>query len=483
MIADNRPILLLAETGFIIRNLLLGYFADAVAGKKKLLVAVKNPKDELLLDLIKGKNIELIPFPLESSDERGPFKRLFSWDNSIYNLKMVVKDNASVKYQTRLYEKTASKRVHYVNKAFQQLAKAAKTLKLTSTVEQAYLERYIGRKPVTQEWTAILKEHNPCLVFSSMLTLSIRYRCSTDLPAVVAAHKLGIKTCTLVQSWDNLSSKTSVLPAWLNKYYTWSETMTRELLQYNPGINPQKVKIVGSPQYDFHLNEELLIGRATYVKSLGLDPERPYVLVGTGTAKWMPDEMEKMVSLCHAVHAKMPHLQCLIRLHPKDHGERWQPYLEQLNKDGIALQYTSPETHMDHGGFIPPRDFYRDQVNTIFHSAAVINSSSSITVDAAIYDKPVICIAYDLGPDEMFPEGRAVTYSRSAHYSKLTATDGVRLVYSEADCIQAIADYIKNPAAQKAERVKIVETVTYNIHEKAGLTLANEVLALAGAAK
>ncbi|RYD59431.1 MAG: hypothetical protein EOP56_00775 [Sphingobacteriales bacterium] len=481
MTSNDKPILLLAETGFIIRNLLLGYFAGEVSRCRKLLVAVQQPNDPELLKLIEGKNIELIDFPFEPYyKEQTNLQRLLSWDNVIYNAKLVAKDNNSLRLQTRLFEgASATGKFARVNNFFQACGKATRAIGLANAIEDIYLEKYIGKKPVVNEWEGLLKKYDPAVVFSSMLTHSVRYRSSTDLPIMVAAHRLGIKTCTLVQSWDNLSSKTCVLPQWLDRYYTWSDSMSAELLKYNPRVNAGRVKVVGSPQYDFHLDESLIQPRTDYLSNLGLDSARPYILIGTGTARWMPDEMEKMINLCLALHRQMPEVQCVIRLHPKDPGERWQPYRQTMKENGIALQYTSPKTHMDRGGFVPPKDFYRDQVNVIYHSEVVINSSSSITVDAAILQRPVICIAYDLYDDELFPEGRSLTYSQSAHYSKLTATGGVKVVYSETDCVNAIEAYLKDPQMHKEERKKIVDTVAADVSKKAGITLAHEVLQLA----
>ena len=65
----EKPILLLAETGFIIRNLLLGYFAGSIARKKKLIVAVKNPNDKNLQEIIKGQNVEFIYILFSRTDE------------------------------------------------------------------------------------------------------------------------------------------------------------------------------------------------------------------------------------------------------------------------------------------------------------------------------------------------------------------------------------------------------------------------------
>ena len=130
---------------------------------------------------------------------------------------------------------------------------------------------------------------------------------------------------------------------------------------------------------------------------------------------------------------------------------------------------------MDEGGFVPPKDFYRDQINTIRHSACVINSSSSLSVDAAILDIPIICIAYDLKKDTLFPEGRSLSYTKSVHYQKVVYTGGVWLVYSEKETVKAVESYYQFPYQHKEERKQIVGLVTDQIEQKAGLRLSKEI--------
>lgn len=481
MISNNRPILLLAETGFIIRNLLLGYFADEVSKGRRLIVAVPNSLDKKLNELIMGKNIELVNFPMSTyKDNRSRLKRLLSWDNIYYNTKLAIKNNASINLQTRLFEGTKQKKEveRIFNYSCYIFGKFLKYTRLIYLFDCIYLKIYISKKSITKEWNNLLLEINPEIVFSTMLTHSVRYKCSSDLPVLVASKKLGIKTCALVQSWDNISSKTSILPGWVDKYYTWSESMSVELLEYNPQIDSKKVDIVGSPQFDFHRNEDLLEQREKYLKSIGLDPRYPFILIGTGTATWMPDEMEKMISLCGKINDEIKDIQTLIRLHPKDHGERWLPFRAAMRENNIIIQYSSPQLHMDEGGFIPPVEFYKDQINTIYHAAAVINSASTLTIDTAILDKPIICIAYDQNKDAIFPEGRALMYSQSVHYSKLVKTGGVSIVYSEDECIKEIIKYLKNPELLSRERKKIVDLVAGDTNKKAGLKLANRLLDL-----
>ena len=60
MSRQRPPILLLAGSGFVMRNLLLGTFADAVTKHWPLLVAVLNPGDTRLRQLAGEKNVELM---------------------------------------------------------------------------------------------------------------------------------------------------------------------------------------------------------------------------------------------------------------------------------------------------------------------------------------------------------------------------------------------------------------------------------------
>jgi hypothetical protein len=109
----------------------------------------------------------------------------------------------------------------------------------------------------------------------------------------------------------------------------------------------------------------------------------------------------------------------------------------------------------------------------------VLNTASTLTVDASILDRPVICFGYDAVPDDKFPEGRALAYSQSTHYSPLVATGGVPVVRSLEQCVQTIQAYLDNPALDRTGRRAIVARVMGDADGGAGDRLAAEVLAMA----
>ena len=482
MAATQQPVLLLAETGFIIRNLLLGTFADALTERRPLVVAVPDPNDERLRNALADKRLTLIPFhraPTAGGTSR--LDQLRTWHTYMYRFKEGEKGTESVKLQNRLFGSPTSRLGEAATRVLTNTGRMLRRAQLMGVVEDRYLDS-VARWPVAKQWGEELARLRPAAIVSTMLTHATNRRPSADLPVVIAARQQSVPSGTLVQSWDNLSSKTAVLPPWLDRYWTWSDAMSQELLSLNPRITADRVRVVGSPQFDFHRRPELLEPREQYLPRLGLDPALPYVVIGTGTQVWMPNEPDTVARMVVAIRGAMPRCQVLIRLHPKDDGARWEPLLPILRAHGAALQRTSPPVHMDLGGFVPPREFYRDQVNCLAHAAVVLNTASTLTVDAAILDRPVICIGYDVIADARFPEGRALAYSRSTHYSHLVQTGGVWVVHSEQECVQAIGHYLEDPALHRDGRRRIAVTVTGEADGGAGKRLADDVLTLCDAA-
>ncbi len=471
----TKTILLLASTGFIIRNLVLGKFADEIVKHCRLVVAVPDPEDEKLKGILEEKGIEAIHFPFEEIQRNGILREYRLMHNYFYRLKQGHKTSKSLELQTKLWENPGSWKKQLFDKSMIYTGALISRVGLFSKVEKQYLSRYSKNK-ITSQWVEILKDLDPSYVISTMLSHSGRYRSSSDMAPVLAAHHLAIPCGTLIQSWDNISSKVAILPDWLDTYWTWSKTMSKDLHHFYPGIKKDRVKVIGSPQFDFHLEKDLLETRDVFCKQQGLDPLKKFILIGSGTEKWMPDEPIKLLNLSRRIHNEMPEIQILIRLHPKDHGGRWLRYGKEYQALNVIFQYTSPSKHMDVGGFIPPKDFYKNQVNTIYHSELVLNSSSTITVDAAILDKPIICFGYDLDEDKKFPEGRSFAYTQSNHYQLLVNTGGIEVVKSEQECMDAIKQNMANPGMRAAERKEIVRAVTEVPDGKAGIRLCEDII-------
>lgn len=473
----RKKVLLLAYTGYIIRDLLLGKFSDHLIQDFDLIVAVQNPDDKSLQQLIQGKPIRLIPFPVAGTPKTN-YQKFFGLQHWLYRLKQAERNNASLEIVTRLWEPNLAGKKKLLARWISFLGRLVNRWNLMGWVEKLYLTR-INSWGVTQDWQKYLQEIEPACVVSTLLTLpNGMFSSSVDLPVLVAAKQLKIPSGSLVQSWDNLSSKTYILPPWLARYWTWSQAMSEELQALNPRVPMDSIRNVGSPHFDYHLDPEIFEEKEIFLPKLGLDVKKPYLLIGTGLRSWVPAEPDVVIGLASLLKREMPDLQIVLRWHPKDDGSRWQQYLEPLKDLAVFIQKTIPEKHMDFGGFELPQKFFYEQINTLRYASVVINTASSMTVDAAILGCPVISIGYDIVPDAKFPEGRAWFYNNSQHFGALVSTGGVWVVRSEEECLEAIRSYVAQPDLHEAGRKKIVEMVTGCADGSAGKRLADEVLRL-----
>src|SRR6185436_5329939 len=92
---------------------------------------------------------------------------------------------------------------------------------------------------------------------------------------LAAAQSLGIPTVACISSWDNLSSKSLMRPI-PDLVTVWNETQRREAVELH-GVPAKKVEVTGAQCFDEWFGWEPR-PREEFLRQVGLDPERPYLL-------------------------------------------------------------------------------------------------------------------------------------------------------------------------------------------------------------
>jgi hypothetical protein len=469
----KRPILLLSYGGFVTRNILLGGFSERVLAERPLVASVIDPQEQLLIERFAGRPVRLIHHETAPGRHKSTFEKAVDLGTYLYYFETGLGDAKGRRFTQKLIDGGHSFWGDRAISGLQASGRALKKLGLLKRLEALYLNG-IASWPTTRNWVARLRELDPALVVSTMLTLAPKLHPSVDLAPVLAAHELGIPCGTLVQSWDNLLTKPSILPPFLDRYWTWSPWMSRQIHALHDDIAPDTVRVVGAPVFDFHRRPEMIEPRARVARALGLDERRPWMVFGTGTAKSLPFEHLVVRDLCLRLAERRPDVQMLVRLHPKDQGERWPEVQAELERCSAVIRKTAPEKPMDLGGLAPPETYFAEQLSSLHHAAVVINCSSTLTVDAALLDRPVVCIAYDLARNgDGFD--RALAFSRAAHFQPLAETGGVRVVHCAGQALDAVQAYLEDPALDRLERRALGARVT-DLEGNAGVRLAEEAL-------
>ena len=224
---------------------------------------------------------------------------------------------------------------------------------------------------------AFVRDHDPDVV---LLTPLIGVVASPQLDCLQSATALGYRTALCVWSWDHLSSKAIVrqIP---DRVFVWNGTQRDEAITLH-GVPPERVVVTGAQCFDHWFDRQPSIDRAIFCRSVGLPPDRPFLLyVCSSLFRGTVTEALFVHRWIRALRASglepLASTPILVRPHPARLKE-WADVDLSAERD-VALWGQSPVTPDAKDGYF----------NSLHHSAAVVGLNTSAFLEAAIVGRPV----------------------------------------------------------------------------------------------
>ncbi|MGE0761330.1 MAG: hypothetical protein AB7O38_30230, partial [Pirellulaceae bacterium] len=283
-------------------------------------------------------------------------------------------------------------------------------------------------------------------------------RTPTILPPVLAARSLGIPTATFIFSWDNLSSKGRIA-APFDHYLVWSDHMRGELAKYYPHIGPERVHVVGTPQFDPYGNEGIIVSREEFCRRIEADPARPLICFSGGDVDNSREDHLHVRTLMQLIRSGdiLGQPQVVLRPAPVDAGTRY----ESVRRDYPELLYAQPNwVHASEGvwsSVFPLPSDVEFLANLTHHCDLNINFASTMTLDFALRDKPVINVAFDVSNPPVFGMPMWEYYQQWEHYRPVIEFGAARFARSPAELAEHVNAYLRDPALDREGRRKFVE--------------------------
>lgn len=312
-----------------------------------------------------------------------------------------------------------------------------------------------------------LRELTPSLVVA---TGPQRY----EEPAVVAeAIKLGIPVVAMITSWDNLTTKGRMLFDY-DGYLVWSAQMKRELHELYPESRKVPVYVVGAPQFDVFFQERFHQSRKEFCRAQGLDPSRPYILYALGSPNFLKEHYGAAAFARRVQNGELGNVQVLVRPHPLfDKGyEREQ--LKGLAPDAV-VQETADSTLALTARSQDLRQI-KEWVNTFRHASVVVNFSSTVAIDAAICDRPVVNLDFDPEPGQPHQAVVKDVNHVWSHFKPIAESGGMWLANDMDEVVHAVRDYLAHPELHREKRRWMAEYVCGFLDGKCGERMAAAIL-------
>ena len=294
---------------------------------------------------------------------------------------------------------------------------------------------------------AQLRRLRPDLVWSTMCVLG------AEEPYAMAARDLGIPLVASILSFDNLTSRTVLRD--YDHYMVWSEAMGAQLARLYPHLPADAVTVTGTPQFDFHRQPRYHWDRARTLARLGLPGDARYFVHAASHRSLAPDEPALVAALCAALSsdARLAAHQVVVRVHPLERPERWSA---AIAASGGRLRL-SPAWDLPpdaDGWALAGHDDQARLVSTLAHADACLNVASTMTLDAAILDCPVVGL--DLRGEPAAPRGILYAEYEAEHYAPLVASGGLRVARSWTEALAQLRAACDAPAADRAARAAMV---------------------------
>jgi len=348
-------------------------------------------------------------------------------------------------------------------------AKAISPFGIESWLEQK-LEKALIKRGAPAETVKWLREEKPDVV------LAMHPFLESQMATVAAAKNIGVPVLAFITSWDNITTKSRLIYQY-DGYIVWSEQMKKELHQFYPQSRNRPVTIAGAPQYDVFKQPQYHISRESFLNLYGLDAARPVILYCLGSPNMIREDYGALQFVERiANHETLSKAQVIIRAHP-GHLEKDLTELEKIRRCFPSVVIQGPHRHWRKFPF-QGEEAIIEWVNTVRHADVVINLSSTMSVDAAIFDRPIINLDFD--PEPGSPNQQMVIEVNRSwnHFSPIAQSGGIWMVSSIDEMIVATATYLKSPELHSEHRLRIVEHVCGKVDGFAGKRMAEAVIQL-----
>ncbi len=289
------------------------------------------------------------------------------------------------------------------------------------------------------------EKYHPSLVFMTHLFDD------QEIHLLREAKKRGVRTVSLINSWDKVTAR-CILRLLPDKLITYNEIVKKELIQHNEVLRTD-IFVGGIAQYDSYFKEKRS-SRDDFFKRIGLNPMKKLILYGSMGKAYSASDWD-MIDLLYRLKnegAFGDGIEILVRFQPND-------FINEAElKKRPHMRYDYPGTRF---GEVRGTDWDMSSAelahlgDTLAHMSLLVCYASSLSVDAAIFDKPVININFEVVKSATMQES-PTQYYKTAHYKKALDSGGIKLVGSEQELVSTVREYLGHPSNNEDGRRKLV---------------------------
>ena len=237
------------------------------------------------------------------------------------------------------------------------------------------------------------------------------------------------------------------------------------------GMTRDRIFVGGIPQFDRYVPARRT-SRKEFFERMGADPGKRLILFApAGEQLSDADEQVMEMLVGAAATGRLPgNLQFLVRMHPGCPAslERFATNpLFRIEAPGVRFPERIKDTELT------PADA-EHLADSLYHSEVVIHVSSSLGLDAVMFDKPQIMIEFDGWEKKPYLQS-VKRYHDEDHMRRFIDTGAARIAESFDDLVSAIKAYLEDPQLDSQGRARGREQQCWRVDGRSGARIGQFV--------
>lgn len=442
---DKKTLGLVITDGVGFRNFILSdFFAEANKLFDNIIIFSGLPKS--VYELASNENVEIVELSVFKESFQTWFWRKFKEvaHLQLHKENFGIADNLEANRSTIKSNRAKATRLIY---------------KITNKFHSENFIRFLEKRHiaslqqnvVTKFCSLQLAKHEPKVLFFT------HQRPPYVVPLVAAAENLKIKTGSFIFSWDNLASK-GRMAAKFDFYHVWSNLMKNELLHFYPSTDIEKVKVVGTPQFEPYVLKRYQRDKLEFFTKFSLVSNLKTLCFSCGDVSTSKNDPLYIETIAEAIlnNSFGTTLNFLVRTSPAEEPDRFK-YLQE-KYPFIIWNFPKWElARKDHpepwSQRIPSVEDLVDLRMILEYSDLGVNMCSTMSLDFMHFDKPVINPVFGSSENGLYNDQRFLKY---AHYKKVVESDAVVIAKNKKELIDAINKQLHNYGEKRLARKELI---------------------------
>jgi hypothetical protein len=308
-----------------------------------------------------------------------------------------------------------------------------------------------SKNTITKSYIGLLEADKPTHVFFT------HQRPPFLAPFLYAVQELKIPSSTFIFSWDNLASKGRMLGAF-DSFLVWSHLMKEELLYFYPSVKKEKVKVVGTPQFEPYVMPKYQSTAEAFYTKFELDSRLTTICYSCADVSIGGNDPIVIRAIANAIRNSSitTEVQLLVRTSPAEDDSRFKALRDEYPEIrwNVPKWILSRENHAENWSQrIPSEEDIKDLRSLLENVDLNINMCSTMSLDFMLFDTPIINTVFGNRDNGLYDDQRFLNFD---HYKKVVDSQAVSIAKNETELISQINQALSDPKERAMHRKAMI---------------------------